>query len=163
LAFITGSVDEQLILQTEYLANESRISRRQLQGRLKLTDSERTSLAKIGKRLCRKALQEVAQIVRPETILSWHRQLFAKKFAGSKRRAGAEPPPNGAAVEGLVLQLSDLAWPDLHTHRSVPKSRSRDNAAGPYAHCCARRGAPAGNREAAEREQALKRTTPPAR
>jgi putative transposase len=39
LAFITGSVDEQLILQNEYLATENRILRRQLQGRLKLTDS----------------------------------------------------------------------------------------------------------------------------
>ena len=60
LAFITGSVDEQLILQNEYLVTENRILRRQLQGRLKLTDSERISLAEIGKRLGRRALQEVA-------------------------------------------------------------------------------------------------------
>jgi putative transposase len=48
----------------------------------------------------------VAQIVRPETILSWHPQLVAKKFDGSKRRARAEPSPNGAALEELVLQLA---------------------------------------------------------
>ena len=79
LAFITGSVDEQLILQNEYLATENRILRRQLQGRLKLTDSERMSLAQIGKRLGRKALQEVAQLVQPETILAWHRRLIARR------------------------------------------------------------------------------------
>jgi len=106
LAFITGSVDEQLILQNEYLVTENRILRRQLQGRLRLTDSERISLAKIGKRLGRKALQEVAQIVRPETILPWHRQLVAKKFDGSKNRAHVEPSPKGEAVEELVLQLA---------------------------------------------------------
>jgi hypothetical protein len=33
-------------------------------------------LAEIGKRLGRKALEEVAQIVRPETILGWHRKFF---------------------------------------------------------------------------------------
>ncbi len=106
LAFITGSVDEQLILQNEYLATENRILRRQLQGRLKLTDCERISLAKIGKRLGRKALQEVAQIVRPETILSWHRRLVAKKFDGSKKRAHVEPSPKGEGLEELVLQLA---------------------------------------------------------
>ena len=106
LAFITGSVDEQLILQNEYLVTENRIVRRQLQGRLKLTDSERISLAKIGRRLGRKALQEVAQIVRPETILAWHRRLVAKKFDGSKKRAHVEPSPKGEAVEELVLQLA---------------------------------------------------------
>ena len=86
LAFITGSVDEQLILQNEYLASENRILRRQIQGRLKLTDSERVSLAKIGKRLGRKVLQEVAQIVRPETILACtlHRRLVAKKLKPSQ-------------------------------------------------------------------------------
>jgi hypothetical protein len=36
LAYITGSVDEQLVLQNEYLVTENRILRRQLQRRLKL-------------------------------------------------------------------------------------------------------------------------------
>jgi putative transposase len=106
LAYVTGSVDEQLLLQNEYLVTENRILRRQLQGRLKLTDSERISLAEIGKRLGRQALQEVAQIVRPETILAWHRRLVAKKFDGSKNRAYVEPSPKGEAVEELVLQLA---------------------------------------------------------
>jgi putative transposase len=106
LALITGSVDEQFILQNEYLVTENRILRRQLRGRLKLTDSQCVSLAKIGKRLGRKALQEVAQILRPETILSWHRRLVAKEFDGSKKRAHVEPSPKAEALEGLVLQLA---------------------------------------------------------
>ena len=82
LAYITGSVDQELLLRNEYLVTENRILRRQLQGRLRLTDRERINLAKVGKQLGRKALSEVAQIVRPETILGWHRRLVAKKFDG---------------------------------------------------------------------------------
>jgi hypothetical protein len=69
LAYITGSVDEELLLRNEYLVTENRILRRQLQGRLRLSDSERISLAKIGQQLGRKVLSEVAQMVRPDTIL----------------------------------------------------------------------------------------------
>src|SRR5512145_1027602 len=91
LAYITGSVDQELLLRNEYLVTENRVLRRQVQGRLRLTDSERIDLAKVGKRLGRKVLSEVAQIVRPETILGWHRRLVAKKFDGSKERAAANP------------------------------------------------------------------------
>jgi hypothetical protein len=86
LAYISGSVDEELLLRNEYLATENRILKRQIKGRLRLTDPERISLAEIGKRLGRKALEEVAQIARPATVLGWHRKLIAKKFDGSMRR-----------------------------------------------------------------------------
>jgi hypothetical protein len=38
LAYITGSVDEELLLRNEYLGAENRILRRQLQGRVRLSD-----------------------------------------------------------------------------------------------------------------------------
>jgi len=69
----------------EYLVAENRILRNQIKGRILLTDPERISLAEIAKRLGRKAREDVAQIVRPETILGWHRRLIAKKFDGSPR------------------------------------------------------------------------------
>jgi hypothetical protein len=55
-----------------------------ISGRLKLTDGERRTLAQIGKQLGRKALAEVATIVRPDTILAGHRRLVARQFDGSK-------------------------------------------------------------------------------
>ncbi len=70
LAYISGSVDQELLLRNEYLATENRILRNQIVGRLQLNDSDRITLAEIGKRLGRNALEEVAQIVRPETILA---------------------------------------------------------------------------------------------
>jgi hypothetical protein len=60
LAYITGSVDQQLLLRNEYLVAENRILKAQLQVRLRLSDAERARLGEIGHRLGRKALSEVA-------------------------------------------------------------------------------------------------------
>ena len=106
LAYITGSVDHDLLLRNEYLATENRILKNQIQGRLRLTDAERISLAEIGKRLGRRALEEVAQIVRPETILGWHRRLIAKKFDGSKLRAPRQLASQSQKMEELILQMA---------------------------------------------------------
>ena len=70
LAYVTGSVDEALLARNEYLVTENRILRNQVPGRIRLTDPERISLASAARRLGRKALEEVAQIVRPETGIS---------------------------------------------------------------------------------------------
>jgi putative transposase len=84
LAYMTGSVDQELLLRNAYLVTENRILRQQITGRVRLSDGERTTLAEIGKKLGRQALAEVASIVTPETILTWHRKLVAQKFDGSQ-------------------------------------------------------------------------------
>src|SRR5713226_5726145 len=61
LAYVTGSVNQELLLRNEYLAAENRVLRAKLPARLRLSDPERATLAEIGKRLGRKALREVAQ------------------------------------------------------------------------------------------------------
>ncbi len=86
LAYITGTVDQELLLRNEYLASENRILRAQLKGRLQLSDADRATLAEIGHRLGRKALEDVANAAKPDTILGWYRKLVARKFDGSKRR-----------------------------------------------------------------------------
>jgi hypothetical protein len=83
LAYITGTVDQELLLRNEYLVTENRMLRRQITGRVRLTDAERKTLAAIGHKLGKQALAEVATIVKPETILGWHRKLVAQKFDGS--------------------------------------------------------------------------------
>jgi len=80
--------------------------KRQIKGRIRLTDSERITLAEAAKRLGRKALAEVAQIVRPETILTWHRRLIARKFDGSKNRPPGKGGSTSGEIEELVLQLA---------------------------------------------------------
>ena len=60
LAYVTGTVDQELLARIEYLAVENRILKAQLKGRLKLSDAERATLAEIVHRLGRKLLAEVA-------------------------------------------------------------------------------------------------------
>jgi len=112
LTYITGSVEQELLLRTEYLARENRILKNQIKGRLRLTDPERIGLAQVGKRLGRKALEDVAQIVRPETILAWHRKLIARKFDGSKNRSFLNRCSAAKTIEDLVLQFAkeNNAW-----------------------------------------------------
>jgi hypothetical protein len=70
LAYVTGTVDQELLARNEYLAAGNRILKAQLKGRLKFSDAERASLGEIGNRLGRKALAEVATIARPDTVLA---------------------------------------------------------------------------------------------
>ena len=51
LAYITGTVDQELLVRNEYLVTENRILRNQLKGRLRLSDGERKTLAEIGYKL----------------------------------------------------------------------------------------------------------------
>jgi hypothetical protein len=60
LAYVTGSVNQELLLQNEYLAAENLILRAKLPPKLRLSNPERATLAEIGKRLGRKMLAEVA-------------------------------------------------------------------------------------------------------
>jgi len=106
LAYITGSVDQELLARNEYLVTENKILRGQIRGRLRLTDGERKSLAVIGKQLGWKALEEVASIVKPNTILAWHRRLVAKKFGGSKKRKYPGRPSIDAGIEELILRFA---------------------------------------------------------
>jgi putative transposase len=106
LAYVTGSVNQELLLQNEYLAAENRILRAKLPSRLRLTDPERATLAEIGKRLGRKALRVVACVAKPDTIPAWYRRLVAAKFDGSKHRqyqGRTRVPP---AVEALVVKMA---------------------------------------------------------
>src|SRR5437763_3885540 len=106
LAYVTGTVDQELLAQNEYLAAENRILKAQLKCRLKLSDAERATLGEIGHRLGRKVLGEVATVARPDTILTWYRKLVARKFDGSK--AGERPgrPRANRQVERLNVRMA---------------------------------------------------------
>src|SRR5262249_45545375 len=100
LAFVTGLVNQELLLRNEYLVAENRILRAHLPLRLRLSDAERSTLAEIAKRLGRKALTEIARVARPDTLLVWYRRLVAQKFDGSQRRAYPGRPRVSPEVRG---------------------------------------------------------------
>jgi putative transposase len=106
LAYVTGTVDQELLARNEYLAAENRILKAQLNGRVKLSDAERGVLGEIGHRLGRNALADVATIARPDTILGWYRKLVARKFDGSKARRGPGRPRIKREVEQLIIRMA---------------------------------------------------------
>jgi hypothetical protein len=56
--------------------------------------------------LSKQALEEIATIVKPDTILAWHRRLVAKKFDGSQQRQAPGRPKIDAELEALVVRMA---------------------------------------------------------
>jgi hypothetical protein len=65
LAYVTGTVDQELLARNEYLAAENRILKAQLKGRLKLSDAERARRRPSG--TCRRVdrYDETRQVTAP--------------------------------------------------------------------------------------------------
>jgi len=57
-------------------------------------------------KLGKQALEEVAGIVKPDTILTWHRKLVAQKFDGSEQRKAPGRPTIDQELEALVVRLA---------------------------------------------------------
>ena len=93
LAYVTGLVNQKLLLHNEYLVAENRILRSHLPKRLRLSNPDRSTLAEIGNRIGRRALSEVAIVAKPETILAWYRLPLLKSSP-----ATLESSPSAAFV-----------------------------------------------------------------
>ena len=94
LLILAGWINRHQQEVIEYLEAENQVLREKFgKKRILLNDDQRRRLAVKGKVLGRKALQEVATIVTPDTILRWHRELIAAKWNTSKQRkaVGASP------------------------------------------------------------------------
>ena len=106
LAFVTGLVNQELLLRNEYLIAENRILRSKLPNRLRLSDPDRAVLGEIAKRLGRRALRDIARVARPDTILGWYRRLIAQKFDGSRHRSHPGRPRISRELEALVVRFA---------------------------------------------------------
>src|SRR5678816_1974140 len=106
MAYVTGLVNQKLLLQNEYLSAENRILRAHLPAQMRLSDPERSTLAEIGKRLGRAALQQVACVAKPDTVLDWYRQLIARKFDSSKFRTSPGRPRITPEAEALIVRFA---------------------------------------------------------
>src|SRR6187455_3207929 len=112
LGYVTGLVNQELLLKNEYLVAENRILNAHIRRRLLLSDGEKATLAEIAKRIGRQALAQIAGVAKPDTILAWFGKLIAKKFDGSKQRGARGRPRVGQELEDLVVKLarSNAGW-----------------------------------------------------
>ena len=96
-----------LRLRNAYLAAENRILRNQIKARrVPLTDAERKTLAEIGQKLGRQALEEIAAVAKPDTILGWHRTLVAQTCGSSQPRKALGRPRMDQELEALVVRMA---------------------------------------------------------
>jgi hypothetical protein len=78
LLLFAGWVNRRQLAVIDYLKEENRVLREQLQGRrIRFTDEQRRRLAMRGRALGRKVLGDVTSLLTPDTILRWYRQLIA--------------------------------------------------------------------------------------
>jgi transposase InsO family protein len=73
---------------------------------LLLSDTEKATVAEIAQRLGRKALEELAAVAKPDTLLAWYRKLIANKFDGSRFRQRVGRPRIGEEAARLVVQMA---------------------------------------------------------
>ena len=102
-----GWMNQEQLRAIEYLREENRVLREQLgTRRLRFSDEQRRRLAARAKELGRKVLEELATIVTPDTLLTWHRRLIAQKYDGSgKRKPGR--PHKADEIEALVVRVAE--------------------------------------------------------
>lgn len=112
LESISESVDEHIRLRNEYLMAENRIMRQQIGGRMLLTDSERKELAELGAKLGKKALEEIATVAQPDTILAWNRKFADRQIDTSEPAQSVGRPRVDKEIEDLVLRMAreNCSW-----------------------------------------------------
>ncbi|MGI5328422.1 hypothetical protein [Actinomadura nitritigenes] len=91
---------------TEILVVRHQVVERQLAGtRVRFTAPNRALLAALLNRLPRDALRRMRLLVRPETMLRWHRDLITGRHAARSRPQRPGRPPTVRSIRLLVLRL----------------------------------------------------------
>ena len=92
----------------DYLQEEVRVLKEALgQKKPRFNDTQRIRLAAKAKRVKFGKLKEIARIVTPQTLLSWHRELVAKKYDSSPRRRRGRPTTSEEITQLVVRMATD--------------------------------------------------------
>ena len=107
LLILAGWIDRDQQDAIEYLLTENQVLREKLsKRRILLNDDQRRRLAVKGKVLGRKSLGKLAKIVRPDTLLRWHRELIARKWDHSDKRQSVGRPRIRQQIVDLALRMA---------------------------------------------------------
>jgi len=108
---LTGWINRDQQAVIDYLIEENRVLKDQLEGRrLRFIDEQRIRLAVKAKAVGRRLLDEIETIVTPDTLMAWYRKLIAKKWAYARKGPG-RPRVTQDIVE-LVLRMArkNVSW-----------------------------------------------------
>ena len=90
----------------ECLQEENRVLREQLGGkRLRFTHVQRHRLARRAKCLGRRRIRVISNLVTPDTLLRWYRELVAQKYDGSSKRRPGRPRIEGE-IQRLIVRMA---------------------------------------------------------
>ena len=108
---LAGWLNRQQQAVIDYLMEENRVLKEQLEGRrLRFTDEQRMRLAVKAKLLGRRGLDELETLVTPDTLLAWHRKLIANKWTYARKGPGR--PRVAQEITELVLGMArdNTSW-----------------------------------------------------
>jgi hypothetical protein len=89
------------------LRHQLAVLERQLHGqKVQFAPADRAFLAALLHRLPRDVLRRIRLLVRPETVLRWHRHLLAQRHAVISRPKRTGRPPTVRSIRVLVLRLA---------------------------------------------------------
>jgi hypothetical protein len=104
---IAGWMNQRQQQTIEYLREEkSSFTRAARERRLRFNDYQRRRFAVRAKGLGRKLLAELATLVTPETLLTWHRKLIAQNYDGHDRRRPGRPQ-TAKDLASLVIRIAE--------------------------------------------------------
>ena len=107
IATVARLLCRELTLQNEYLRAENKILKSKIKGRIRFTDDDRGSLVDAALAMGRKLMQEVVNIVKPETILAWQRRLERQKWDYSDRKTRRPGRPRTPGnIEAIVCRMA---------------------------------------------------------
>ena len=104
---LSEDVNEHLLLQNELLKAQVLELQTHHNGRVRYSAFFKRRMARLAKLLTPEGLSDSCLVVKPSTVLRWHRELIAKKFVGSAIRTYPGRPRIDVALEAHILDMAD--------------------------------------------------------
>lgn len=107
LSKLSGTVNDELLIQNRLLKAQLEELQRHNPQRIRFTDFFKHQAARLAKQLTPESLEEVCVLVRPSTLITWHRKLIAQKFDGSDNRSCPGRPRIDQQLEALICEMAE--------------------------------------------------------
>jgi hypothetical protein len=122
LAVLAAPIKSKMRLEAEnaVLRHQLTVLRRRLQGRVRLTNKDRRLLIMLYRWF--PSILQVLTIIRPETLIHWHRSGFCCYWRWKSRSLGGRPPIE-ARLRALIRQMSmnNPLWGATRIHGELLK------------------------------------------